>query len=103
VPTTQWHKDEVFELPAAAVLLASSDACRNQIYRIGELTYGLQFHPEVDTDIIKSWEENGDEAFRLFGGQSVSEAVALAQSQLLATWEMRIKKWGQAVATARPH
>lgn len=100
VPTTQWHKDEVYELPPSAVLLASSKSCRNQIYRIGKLTYGLQFHPEVDTAIIKSWEENGDEAFRLFGGTPVSEAVSAAQTELIATWEARIKKWGQAVLSA---
>jgi len=49
-----WH-GETFDLPAGAELLASSDLCRNQAFRIGELVYALQFHLEVTPDIITDW------------------------------------------------
>ena len=49
-----WH-GETFDLPAGAELLASSDLCRNQAFRIGEFTYALQFHLEVTPDIIADW------------------------------------------------
>ena len=42
------HSDTIKELPADAVLLASTDDVKNAAYRIeGEQTYAIQFHPEV--------------------------------------------------------
>lgn len=52
--TFQWHHDS-FDLPANAILLASSPACRHQAFRFGDNAWGLQFHPEVTADIIRSW------------------------------------------------
>jgi GMP synthase-like glutamine amidotransferase len=49
-----WH-GETFDLPPGAELLAYSKACRNQAFRCGELTYGLQFHLEVTPDTITQW------------------------------------------------
>jgi GMP synthase-like glutamine amidotransferase len=42
----QMHEDS-FDLPADAVLLMQNDICTNQAFRLGERTYGFQFHPEV--------------------------------------------------------
>lgn len=50
----QWHEDTV-DLPAGAVRLASSQACANQIFRLGRTTYGFQGHIEVTPDIVRSW------------------------------------------------
>ncbi|MDD2270645.1 MAG: type 1 glutamine amidotransferase [Desulfuromonadaceae bacterium] len=52
--TFQWHHDS-FDLPAGCVLLASSDACPHQAFRVGESAWGLQFHPEVTEKIIRAW------------------------------------------------
>lgn len=49
-----WH-GETFDLPAGAELLASSDACRQQAYRVGENIYGLQFHLEVTPEMVADW------------------------------------------------
>jgi GMP synthase-like glutamine amidotransferase len=49
-----WHS-ETFDLPAGSVLLASSDACRNQAFRLGDTVYGLQFHLEVTPEMIADW------------------------------------------------
>lgn len=50
MPTTlhvmQMHED-TFDLPAEAELLMHNDRCRNQAFRIGATTYGIQAHPEV--------------------------------------------------------
>ena len=58
-----WH-GETFDLPPGAELLASSDLCRNQAYRIGERVYGIQFHLEVTPEMIADWcvqdENSGD-------------------------------------------
>lgn len=49
-----WH-GETFDLPAGAVHLASSEACRNQAFRYGTSVYGLQFHLEVTPEMIDGW------------------------------------------------
>lgn len=45
-----WHED-TFTLPPGAELLATADACENQAFRYGN-SWGVQFHPEVDSRII---------------------------------------------------
>ena len=47
LPVVQWHWLESDRLPPGAVLLASSRACANQVYRLGPRAWGLQFHPEA--------------------------------------------------------
>jgi len=49
-----WH-GETFDLPAGAELLASSDLCRHQAFRVGRNVYGLQFHLEVTPEMIADW------------------------------------------------
>lgn len=49
-----WH-GETFDLPAGAVRLAESEACRNQAFRFGANVYGLQFHLEVTPEMIADW------------------------------------------------
>ena len=46
------HKEAVRELPAHAVLLATSDACPVQMFRVKENLYATQFHPELDLEGI---------------------------------------------------
>ena len=49
-----WH-GETFDLPPGAQWLAYSEACRNQAFRAGANTYGLQFHLEVTPAMIEDW------------------------------------------------
>ena len=50
----QWHS-YTFAVPPDAVHLASTATCANQAFRHGTNAYGLQFHPEVDRDLIQRW------------------------------------------------
>ena len=52
-----WHSD-VCALPADRVLLAGSELCSTQAFRVGETTYGVQFHPEVTRPTIAAWAGN---------------------------------------------
>ena len=54
--TMQWHLNAVTALPREAVLLASSPVCANQAFRLGERAYGVQFHMEVDADLVRATE-----------------------------------------------
>ena len=49
-----WH-DDTFDIPSGAVALGESAGCANQAFRFGERTYGLQFHPEVNPEMLEAW------------------------------------------------
>lgn len=46
------HKEACRVLPRGGVLLASSDNCPVQMFRVGAHAYATQFHPELDVDGI---------------------------------------------------
>jgi GMP synthase (glutamine-hydrolysing) len=55
-PTTffHWH-GETFDLPPNAESLAYSDVCRQQAFRYQRNVYGIQFHPEIEPEMIVDW------------------------------------------------
>ncbi len=93
----QWHEDQIVELPADATLLASSELCKNQIYRLGTRSYGVQFHPEIDLSVIKWWEAEADNAFIDSGKSTIQAEFAAAEAELFSTWKPIIQRWGQEV------
>lgn len=46
------HKEACQDLPPNAVWLATSDACRFQMFKIKKNVYATQFHPELDSEGI---------------------------------------------------
>lgn len=48
----QFHKD-TFTIPESAVLQAENEAFSNQAFTIGEKILALQFHPEMDEEILR--------------------------------------------------
>jgi GMP synthase-like glutamine amidotransferase len=50
----QWHGD-TFDVPGGALNLASSDLFQNQMIRVGECAYGIQFHLEVTEAMVVEW------------------------------------------------
>jgi GMP synthase (glutamine-hydrolysing) len=51
-----WH-GETFDLPKGATRLAFSALTMNQAFRIGAHAYGLQFHLEVDAEMVRQWSQ----------------------------------------------
>ncbi|WP_165423754.1 type 1 glutamine amidotransferase [Ktedonosporobacter rubrisoli] len=49
-----WHED-AFDLPPGAIRLASNENTKNQAFRYGNSTYGLQYHIEVDASMLDLW------------------------------------------------
>lgn len=87
-PVLQWHWEELAELPAGAVLLATSPAYRNQAFRLGEAAWGVQGHPEVTPAITADWARE-DSPLLLAAGRAPAALVAeveAATPQLVATW-----------------
>ena len=72
--TFQWHNDS-FALPEGAILLGSSAACPNQAFRYGQSSWGTQFHPEVDREIVDCW-ARWDEKTAPFAGDYLAAFAA---------------------------
>jgi GMP synthase (glutamine-hydrolysing) len=53
-PVLHWHGD-TFDLPEGAVLLASTDICRNQAFSLGRHGLAFQFHPEARDQGFERW------------------------------------------------
>jgi GMP synthase (glutamine-hydrolysing) len=49
----EWHS-YAFDLPAGAELLAQSPVCP-QAFRLGDTTWGVQFHPEATIAMLEGW------------------------------------------------
>lgn len=89
-----WHGDR-FHLPKGAERLASTPACPNQAFRIGENILAVQFHPEVAWPGLERWlightRALGERAasvpaFRRESERRCAELKCRAQ-QLLADW-----------------
>ncbi len=52
------HSQTVVTLPPDAVVLASNPFEPHHAFRIGGLTWGVQFHPEYDESIMKAYIDN---------------------------------------------
>jgi GMP synthase (glutamine-hydrolysing) len=66
-PVLHWHGD-MFDVPAGAKLLASSDVCPHQAFRLEQRLFGLQFHCEVGRDNVEAFlREDSDFVVRANG------------------------------------
>jgi GMP synthase (glutamine-hydrolysing) len=54
----EWHS-YAFELPAGAELLARSPVCP-QAFRLGDTTWGVQFHPEATLAMLEGWRASSE-------------------------------------------
>ncbi|HSS34212.1 MAG TPA: type 1 glutamine amidotransferase [Solirubrobacterales bacterium] len=77
----RWHRD-VFDLPAGATHLASSQLAENQAFRIGN-AWGVLFHPEADYALVEAWlgvREMVDEALVAIGDDGVAALPGRAEA-----------------------
>src|SRR5213594_2219169 len=53
LPVLATHEDRVETLPSDGVLLAGNDSAPIQAFRVDESVWGVQFHPEATTGILR--------------------------------------------------
>ena len=52
----QWHS-EGFDLPAGTRHIATGEHFPNQAFAMSDRVLGVQFHPEVNSDVLAIWHE----------------------------------------------
>jgi len=91
-----WHSD-VFDLPAGAVALASSEKTPIQAFRFGHNAYGLLFHCEITRErLARLVEEFGEDLKRV--GIDADAFVGLAPHYLPALGEIGATIFGRWAA-----
>jgi GMP synthase (glutamine-hydrolysing) len=80
--TGHWHSD-IFDLPAGAVPLASSELTELQAFRYGDNAWGLLFHAEVTQQIVAAWVRDSSEGLQR-SGINGEEILASAPRHLSA-------------------
>jgi GMP synthase (glutamine-hydrolysing) len=95
-PVLHWNDDVAVELPATAVELATSPDGTVQAARFGPSGWGVQFHPEVDVDIVRRW-SRGDlpEA-----EQAALRALENRREELHRGWEALVSRFGRIALVA---
>lgn len=74
------HLQSVLRLPPGARLLASSDKDPYQAFAYGTCTWGLQFHPEFDAQIIRRFVEHYRQRLQDEGGSAERLLAEVAES-----------------------
>ena len=77
----QWHEDQ-FDLPQNTVLLAESDSCRNQAFKLGKCAYAMQFHIEVTPVMVESW-------IKQYWGSADRVRIAHSQKMLIEAYRKK--------------
>ena len=85
---SQYHSDAVTALPVDAELMVSGDRYRQQGFRVGSAAWGVQYHPEVSTELFAGWVANGQRSGELAADAShlleAAQAGSAALSRLAA-------------------
>lgn len=86
-----WNNDVVTALPRGASLLALAPDGTPQAIRFGDRAWGVQFHPEVEPELVASWTPGAD---------ARAEARTIAElhdrrTELHGPWETLIRRFGQ--------
>jgi len=85
-----WHSDEMSTLPPGADVLCRGTHTSNQALRAGAKAWALQFHVEVDEDMVRRWAQT----------DGVNEAYVLPfppDVDLERTWRSAIDSFARIV------
>lgn len=99
LPVTGWHQDYIVDLPADAVVIASTDACPVHAFRIGTNVYGMQFHPEVSVETVQSWATPKNDVLSKLGKtpESAVAEIAAVHPDVVKTWRPVFDRWANLV------
>lgn len=87
-PAPQYHRDEMVTVPDGAVVLASTERCRHQAWRLGQHAWAVQFHPEAGAQTLASWLQSDPQIEQRLGviPAAVVSAAEQQQAELTRVW-----------------
>jgi len=96
VPAIEHHVDAITALPPEAVWLAETARCAYQAFRVGEVAWGLQFHPEITPADVRRWDA---EELRAKGHDPEAVYAAALADEPLATpvWRAVTERFADVV------
>jgi GMP synthase (glutamine-hydrolysing) len=83
-----WNRDVVTALPPDAEVLARAETGEVQAARLAAMVWGVQFHPEVDEEVVAAWarEESGMLADAGLTSAEIVRRTRDARDELIASW-----------------
>jgi GMP synthase (glutamine-hydrolysing) len=81
-----WNNDVVSRVPEDGQVLARAGTGEIQALRVGEGIWGVQFHPEVSPDLVRTWAEEERATGSLCELDDVVAEVRVNEPALQATW-----------------
>jgi GMP synthase (glutamine-hydrolysing) len=93
----QWHHDAVLELPASAVLLASSPVCDVQAFRAGRVAWGIQFHVETTPAIVRRWAASDAAALEAYDVAAILERADAVHADIAEVWRPFAERFASIV------
>lgn len=78
------HSQTVLRLPDGAIRLAANRHEPNHAFRLGECAWGVQFHPEYDTSIMRSYIQEQSDELESMGIEIAQLMDAVSETPLAA-------------------
>tara|TARA_Y100001968_G_scaffold320271_1_gene352998 strand:- start:209 stop:943 length:735 start_codon:yes stop_codon:yes gene_type:complete len=75
-----WHGDRIL-LPRRIELIASSNRCKEQFFKIGPFAYGLQFHIEIEDKMVSKWIDEDSHFIRSSLGENAPSLLEAQQKE----------------------
>ena len=96
--TGHWHSD-IFDLPAGAVPLASSELTELQAFRYRDNAWGLLFHAELTEQIVAAWVRDSGEALQRSGidGEEILASAPRHLSALSGIAGTIFGQWAESI------
>ncbi len=70
---------ETVHLQPSMMLLGEGRFCQNQIVKIGDCAYGLQFHFEITPELLRCWHQEDGDLKQMDGRQLENDLVLLGE------------------------
>ena len=98
-----WNNDIVSALPEGGVVLARTPGGEVQVARFAPLAWGIQAHPEVDTDVVTGWAaEDRDDLVALgLDEDAVLAEIEAASADLESHWQPLIARFAEIARDSR--
>jgi GMP synthase (glutamine-hydrolysing) len=98
-----WNNDVVVAMPPGGVVLARTPGGEVQVARFGRRAWGIQAHPEVDTDVVTGWAADDRDDLVALGldEADVLAEIKEAEPSLEAYWKPMVARFAALAGEGR--